>query len=61
MAINFGTKTVTADYSATHSLIPAEAEVVVTTTDYELGSQVSLRSVTLRPAEGVIFKWEYSR
>ncbi len=64
VAVNVGSTTSTDDYSAALHEIPGSAEVVVTSgspTDLDIGEKRSLGKVTLKPGEGVVFTWEYTR
>jgi hypothetical protein len=65
IAINFGTQPSSDDYTkAVKNLVPAEAEVVFNSYNFEhdelaLGNSVKMNNILLKPGEAVIFKYPW--
>jgi neutral and basic amino acid transporter 1 len=64
VAVNVGTEPSTNNFAEFLEELPGSATVVVRTPRQgavEVGDTVSLKELTLQPAEGVVVMWEYSR
>lgn len=64
IAANFGTEEGTFDFNRAHYLVPSKGEVVFRTAeemDFKEEDNKDLKKVFLRPGEGAIFSWPYSR
>ena len=64
MVANFGTDEVTANFKDSHYMIPSKADVVFRTgedMDFQEDDNKDLKDVFLRPGDGAIFSWSYTR
>ena len=62
VAINFGNKAETHDYTSYHSTIQAAATAVLTTgsdVGFNVEDEVEADSLTLGPLQGIVVSWDY--
>ena len=62
VAINFGSKAETHDYTSYHSTIQAAATVELTTgsdVGFSVEDEVNADSLTLGPLQGIVVSWDY--